>query len=40
MTRAHKTDEWIGLDELTATDRMFERLAALLGRPVDEWIHP
>ena len=40
MTRAHKADEWIGLDELDATDRMFERLAALLGRPADEWIHP
>ena len=38
MTRAHKADEWIGLDELTATDRMFERLAALLGRSIDEWM--
>lgn len=36
MTRAHKADEWIGLAELDATDRMFERLAAMLaGRSTD-----
>lgn len=40
MTRAHKANEWIGLAELDATDRMFERLAALLGRPIDEWFNP
>ena len=38
MTRAHRADEWIGLAELDATDRMFERLAAQLGRPADEWM--
>jgi acetylornithine deacetylase len=38
--RAHKADEWIGLDELAAADRMMERLAAQLGRPALEWIRP
>lgn len=38
MTRAHKADEWIGLDELTATDRMLERLAAKLKRPAATWM--
>jgi len=38
MTRAHKADEWIGLDELTATDRMLERLAAKLRRPAATWM--
>lgn len=38
MTRAHKADEWISLDELTATDRMLERLAAKLGRPAATWM--
>ena len=40
MTRAHKADEWIGLAELDATDRMFERLATMLGGPIDEWFNP
>ncbi|MFZ5672760.1 MAG: acetylornithine deacetylase [Pseudomonadota bacterium] len=38
MTRAHKADEWIGLDELTATDRMLERLAAKLSQPAATWM--
>lgn len=38
MTRAHKADEWIGLDELAATDRMLERLASELGRPAQAWM--
>ncbi len=38
MTRAHKANEWIGLDELTATDRMLERLAAKLKRPAATWM--
>jgi acetylornithine deacetylase len=37
MTRAHKADEWIGLDELAATNRMMERLAQWLDRPIAEW---
>jgi acetylornithine deacetylase len=37
ISRAHKADEWIGLDELAASDRMFERLASLLSKPVDDW---
>lgn len=40
INRAHKADEWIGLDELAAADRMMERLAAQLGRPAQEWISP
>jgi acetylornithine deacetylase len=36
--RAHKADEWIGIDELEEADRMMERLAAKLGRPAEEWI--
>jgi acetylornithine deacetylase len=36
--RAHKADEWIGLDELAEADRMMERLAEQLGRPAQEWI--
>lgn len=36
--RAHKADEWIGLDELAEADRMMERLAAKLGQPAQEWI--
>jgi acetylornithine deacetylase len=38
IARAHKADEWIGLDELAGADHMMERLAALLSRPVDDWI--
>lgn len=40
IARAHKADEWIGLDELSGADRMMDRLAALLSRPVDDWITP
>ena len=36
--RAHKADEWIGIDELAEADKMMERLAAKLGRPAEEWI--
>jgi acetylornithine deacetylase len=36
--RAHKADEWIGLDELAASDRMMQRLASQLGKPAEEWI--
>jgi acetylornithine deacetylase len=36
--RAHKPDEWIGVDELAAAERMMQRLAGNLGRPVDDWI--
>lgn len=36
--RAHKADEWIGLDELTGADRMMQRLALQLGKPAEEWI--
>ncbi|MGV3635933.1 MAG: acetylornithine deacetylase [Pseudorhodoplanes sp.] len=36
--RAHKADEWIGVDELAASDRMMERLASQLDKPVEEWI--
>jgi acetylornithine deacetylase len=38
MTRAHRADEWIGLDELTATDRILERLAAKLRLPAATWM--
>jgi acetylornithine deacetylase len=38
--RAHKADEWIGLDELAASDRMMQRLASQLDKPVEEWIGP
>lgn len=31
ISRAHKADEWIGLDELAAADRMMRRLAGLIG---------
>ena len=36
--RAHKADEWIGIDELQEADKMMERLAANLSRPAEEWI--
>jgi acetylornithine deacetylase len=35
--RAHRADEWIGLDELAAADAMMARLAARLGTPLDSW---
>jgi acetylornithine deacetylase len=35
--RAHKADEWIALEELAQAGLMMERLAAKLGRPVEEW---
>jgi acetylornithine deacetylase len=38
MARAHKADEWIGLDELEAANRMMERLARKLDRPIAEWM--
>jgi acetylornithine deacetylase len=38
IRRAHKADEWIGLDELAVSDRMMQRLASRLGSPVEEWI--
>ena len=37
IARAHKADEWIGVDELAGADQMMERLAALLSRPVEDW---
>jgi acetylornithine deacetylase len=36
--RAHKADEWIGLDELAAAAAMMERLAGAISRPAEEWI--
>ena len=36
--RAHKADEWIGIDELAQAGRMMERLAAKLGQPAEQWI--
>jgi len=38
MARAHKADEWIGLDELAAANRMMERIARKLDRPIVEWM--
>lgn len=38
ISRAHKADEWIGVDELRACSAMMDRLARLLDCPVDEWI--
>jgi acetylornithine deacetylase len=38
IARAHKADEWIGLDELAAADRMLERLTTLLSRPIEDWM--
>jgi acetylornithine deacetylase len=37
IDRAHKADEWIGLDELAAASQMMDRLASLLAAPYDEW---
>ncbi len=36
--RAHKADEWIGLDELAAAAAMMERLAEAISRSAEEWI--
>lgn len=36
--RAHKADEWIGIDELAGADAMMNRLAAQLGQPAEQWI--
>jgi acetylornithine deacetylase len=38
--RAHKADEWIGIDELAEADQMMERLAGKLSCPAEEWIKP
>ena len=36
--RAHKADEWIGIDELAQADAMMKRLAAQLRQPAEQWI--
>ncbi|ARQ00556.1 acetylornithine deacetylase [Pseudorhodoplanes sinuspersici] len=36
--RAHKADEWIGIDELAQADAMMKRLAAHLNQPAEQWI--
>lgn len=36
--RAHKADEWIGIDELARADAMMKTLAATLGQPAEQWI--
>ena len=36
--RAHKADEWIGIDELEKADAMMKRLAAHLNQPTEQWI--
>ena len=38
MARAHKADEWIGLDELEATQRMMARLTQKLDQPIAQWM--
>jgi len=38
MARAHKADEWIGIDELSGANRMMQRLALKLDRPIAEWM--
>ena len=40
MARAHKADEWIGLEELKNANSMMERLAHKLDRPIAEWMEP
>ncbi|MGA0561062.1 acetylornithine deacetylase [Ancylobacter sp. VNQ12] len=35
IARAHKADEWIGLDELASACALMQRLAARLGAPLD-----
>jgi acetylornithine deacetylase len=38
IVRAHKPDEWIGLDELAGADQMMRRLAAQLSAPIENWL--
>lgn len=38
IARAHKADEWIGIDELAGADQMMARLSAQLGKPAEDWI--
>jgi acetylornithine deacetylase len=38
ITRAHKANEWIGIDEVAAATRMMRRLAGCLDRRPDEWL--
>lgn len=38
MDRAHKADEWIGLDEMGAAGAMLERLASTLCAPLSDWM--
>ncbi len=38
IDRAHKADEWIGLDELAACSAMMGRIAERLDRPYGEWL--
>jgi len=40
IARAHKADEWIGLDELADAHGMMQRLADKLGQPAKEWVIP
>ncbi|EWY37818.1 hypothetical protein N825_09560 [Skermanella stibiiresistens SB22] len=40
IARAHKADEWIAVDELTAASRMMTRLAEAIRRPTKEWMRP
>lgn len=40
IARAHKANEWIGLDELDQAAEMMARLAARLGQPVEDWVNP
>lgn len=36
--RAHKADEWIGIDELAQADAMMKRLASRLNQPIEQWM--
>lgn len=38
IARAHKADEWIGVDELAMADGMMKRLAAKLKQPIEQWM--
>jgi len=38
ISRAHKADEWIGIDELAQADEMMKRLAARIGQPAEQWM--
>lgn len=38
MARGHKADEWIGIDELSASDAMMNRLSDLLRRSAEHWM--